>query len=105
MGLSTLRHPSPDPLHPYTDTCPYPISPMAPNTHTHPYPKPFHPWAQILSDTHPTPPLHMAQRQTPIPRSFLPHTHVHTICSSLIVTVCDGLIVMVCGVFNHDGLS
>ena len=45
----------------------------------------------------------MAQRQTPIPSPFLPHTHVHTICSSLIVTVCDGLIVMVCGVFNHDG--
>ena len=88
--------------HPYTDTCPYPISPMAPNTHTHPSPKLFYPWPKYCQTPIPTPALHMAQRQTPIPRPFLPHTHVHTICSSLIVTFCDGLIVMVCGAFNHD---
>ena len=90
MAHNTYTNPSPKPFHPwaqtlsdthphtpfthgpYTDTHPYPLSPMAHNTYTHPSPKPFHPWVQTLSNTHPRPPLPMAQTQTPTPIPFHP---------------------------------
>ena len=84
MGPNIHRHPSQTPFthHPYTDTCPYPISPMAPYIYTHPSPKPFHPWAQTLTDTHPQTPFHPSPIHRHLPLiPFHPWptilTHIH----------------------------
>ena len=79
MGPNIHRHPSQTPFthHPYPDTCPYPISPMAPNTYTHPYPKPFHPWAQTLRHPY-TDPLHPSSIHRHLPHPISPMASILT---------------------------
>ena len=84
MGPNIHRHPSQTPFthHPYTDTCPYPISPIAPNTYTHTHTlNPFTHGPKHSQTPIPTCPSPMAHTQTPISIPIHPWypilTHTH----------------------------
>ena len=130
MGPNIHRHPSQIPFthHPYTDTHPYLISPMAPNTyrHTHalnpfthgpkhshtpipdplsamaqtqtPTPNPFHPWSTILTHTHAINPFTHGPKHSHTPRHRCRHPSLGHYYPTYIHTVCNSLIVMF-----HDG--